>query len=152
MSGTWDSYVGAWSIAARRKTLFARPTSRSFLQLDVGSTNDGSAYTATLQREGLSVEGRKRNGDWIVDFASQKLVTRLYLKIEGGPVNVKVGFQDLVDGPVTWTTEQAFDPASQMWLDFALSGKAVAIQFETLESVPWKLLGYKLELAQISRF
>jgi len=152
VSGTWDTYVGAWSIAARRKVLCCATDSTKFLQLDVGATNDGALFSALLQREGLSVEGRKRGGDWIVDFTSQKLVTRVYFKIEGGPVLIRLGFQDLVDGPVTWSTEQSFDPATQMWLDFAGTGKAIAIQFASTASVPWKLLGYKLEMAMVSRF
>lgn len=149
--GTWLSYSGPWSTSRRRRTLICATDATKFRILDQGSSNDGAVYTATLRREGLGLEGRKRNGEWIVDFASQKLVTRLWIKAEGGPLSVKLGMQETPSGAISWSAPQTFNPANMLFLDFAMSGKAIAIEFETTTNAPWFLHGYKLELEVISR-
>jgi hypothetical protein len=147
--GTWAGYTGPWSQAQSHKLVALATDTTKFLQFDRGTTNDGSAYTATIQREGLGLVGKKRNGEPIVDFSLRKLVTRVWLKLVGGPVNVRVGFQETPEGPVTWGAAQSFNPTTQSYVDVVGSGMAVAIEIQTTDSVEWKLLGYKPEIEVI---
>lgn len=151
-SDTWDSDVTAWSSSDRRRCVVGDVAAGKIFQLDTGLTRDGSAFTATAQREGLAFLGRRRSGEPIVDFTAWKFIRRVWPKVEGGSVNVRVGFQELVDGSITWSTAQAFDPTTQLYLDFEGSGRAVAVEFASTASNDWKLNGYKLEVVKRSRF
>lgn len=141
-SGTWDTDEVAWSVSDRRKIVLCNPDDTKFTMLDSGVDFDGTPINITLSREGLGVVGRKRNGDWIVDFAKMKFVHRLWLKAAGGVFSVRLGFADTPDGTITWSAAQQFDPATQKYLDFALTGRALAIEFTSTN--PFRLEGYKL--------
>jgi len=141
-SGTWDTDDVAWSVNDRRKIVLADPSNTKFFMLDSGTTFDGSPINITLSRDGLGVVGRKRNGDWIVDFSKMKFVHRLWLKASGGVFQVRMGFADTPEGTITWTAAQQFDPATQKYLDFAATGRALAIEFTSTNA--FRLEGYKL--------
>ena len=81
-----------------------------FFALDTAITRDGDTFVATVQRTGLGVLGKKRNGEWIVDHEVVKFVSRIWPKVRLGQVKVRVGFQSLVDGPVTWKGYFIFNP------------------------------------------
>ncbi len=149
-SDTWAAYVGPWAQYVRRQTLVANTDSTKILELDVGATNDGAAITGTLQRTALALVGRKRNGEWIVDFHKRKQVNRIRPKLTGGPVNVRVGFQELIDGPITWSDSQSFDPTTDLWVDVAGSGQAIAVEFQAATS--FRLSGYVVELEVIGEY
>ena len=143
VSGTWDSYMGPWSQVERRKLVACDPANTQFLALDVGTTFDEAPIQSVVLREGLGVVGRKRSGEWIVDFRAMKFIRRLWVKASGGPINVRMGFADLPDGAITWMPIQSFDPATQMYLDFAGTGRAIAIEFSS--TAPFRIEGYKLD-------
>jgi hypothetical protein len=150
VAGAWDDNVDPWSKNTRRKVVVCDTNDSLFLQLDTGTQFNGSDYTGTLQRVGLGVVGRKRDGSWIVDFTRHKMVTRLWIKASGGPIIVRVGFQAQPDGPVSWTSPQPFDPAAQKWIDVYGSGKAIAVEFAA--KVPFRIAGYKPEIQPLGRF
>lgn len=150
VTGTWDDSTKQWSSNTRRKVVVCATNSSKFLQLDSSTQIDGVNFTGTLQRVGLGIVGRKRNGEWIVDFTKQKLHTRIWIKASGGPIDVRVGFQKLPDGPVTWSTAKSFDPASQKYVDVVGSGKAIAVEFSAV--VPFRIAGYKPEISVLGRF
>lgn len=150
VTGTWATYVGPWSQSNRRKVVLCGTASTKFWELDSGITNDGTAFVATLQRVGLSVEGRKRNGDWIVSYDSDKLVVRTWIKASGGPINIRIGSQEVVDGAVSWSATTAFDPTAEKYVDIVVSGKAIAIEFSA--AVPFRIMGYKVEGEIVGEF
>lgn len=150
VSGTWSTYVGPWAQNSRRKLVACATDLTKFLQLDSSTTFDGTSFSGTLQREGLGVVGRKRNGEWIVDFARQKQINRVWIKATGGPINVRIGFAALPGGTVTWSTTRSFDPTTQKYIDVAAAGKAIAIEFTA--AVPFHVSGYKLEIGMRGRF
>lgn len=150
VSGTWAAYTGPWSQASRRQVVLCGTDATKFYQLDSGSTRDGTNFTGLLQREALGVEGRTRKGEWIVNFESHKVVTRVWIKASGGPISVRVGFQEEVPGSISWSDAKLFDPETQKWVDVVGSGKAVSLEFSA--AAPFRLRGYKLEGRVASRF
>ena len=121
------------------------------MRLDDGATFDGAAFAGTLAREALGVLGRKRDGMPIVDFARAKQVSRLWLSASGGPVNVRIGAQDAVDGSVAWSGTEVFTPSTDLYVDFdGIAGVAVAIEFSA--SVAFSIASYKLEIVPAGRF
>lgn len=142
-TGTWDETNEGWATLNRRKVVTANTDVTKFAAMDTGNDNLGAPIVGTLQRVGIAVDGKKRNGEWIVNPYSRKVLRRVWLKMSGGPVQVRVGFQASVEGPVTWRPAKSFNPATQRYVDFMGNGAAISIEISG--SAPWRLEGYALE-------
>lgn len=149
-SQAWDSDLTPWSISSRRKVVVAKPSNTKLLQLDSGALFDGVIPTCRVQRTGLAIVGRKRDKSAIVDFNSRKLITKVWPRVEGGPVNIRIGSADTVDGPIRWTSPIVFNPATEKFACLITEGCSNAIEFSTAAEVAWKLEGYKLDLTVIA--
>jgi hypothetical protein len=134
-----------WGVSERRQSIACNTGSTKFLALDSGLTFDGEAFSATLQREALSLVGKTRTGQIVVDYKKIKMFKRLWIKATGGPIHVRVGAAMLVDGPITWQPQVTFDPETDVYVDLIVTGRALAVEFETTDSVPWTLESYKVE-------
>lgn len=151
-SDTWATDTGPWGQVNRKQVVLVSPVTTKFYQMDSGLTRDGSAFTATLQRGGLSILGKDRQGNWIVDHEQYKMLKRLWPKLRGGAVRIRFGSQDLVDGPITWNTPKSFDPSLSVTHDDIVTGRANAIEIETTASAHWTLDGYKVEVEPLGSF
>lgn len=151
---TWEADNVKWSDSARDVMVASVTDATRFDILDSTDLREGVDFDATLQRTGLSLIGRKRSGDWIVDFKRYKMVRRLWPKVIGGPVDIRMGGQIVPDGPVTWGPKKSFDPATQHYLDFEVTGRAIAIEISTpaTTGIAWKFNGYKIELVVQGNF
>jgi hypothetical protein len=148
---TWQSDPNPWVTAQRRKTVLANQNSKKLLALDTGTTNDGTSFNTLLQRTGLGIIGRKRSGEWLEDFEIRKLTQRVWPKVAQGSCNVRVGYQDLPNGAVTWTPYRAFDPTLIAYVDGCLgSGRSMAIEFSGPNFFHFD--GYKIDLATTGKF
>jgi len=149
-SGDWDSDTKAWSTAERRKVVLVNTADVKFQLMDDGTTRDGTVFTGTVQRTGLGLIGRKRNGEWIEDFTQRKLVTRVWPKASGGTFSIRVGSSERPDGAVVWNSSQTFDPSTQQYVDVCVEGPAIAIEYSG--QTPFKIDGYKIELELTGNF
>jgi hypothetical protein len=148
---TWAAETTPWYTSNRRKIVLLKPTATKFEQLDLGVTRDGTAFTGLIQRTSLGLVGKNRKtGEWITDFEVRKMCHRVWPKMSGNPVQVRIGGQNVVGGPVTWSPYATFDPNSQDWVDLTAEGAALCIEFSG--SNGWKLDGYKLDLVTTGRF
>lgn len=148
---TWEQETGQWSQVSNRKTVLAATDLSKILQKDVGLFRDGATITSTMRREGLAILGRKRDGSPIVDHKVRKLCKRIWPKVQGGPVNIRVGRQELVNGPTTWSDPQVFDPETQIAVDPMAEGRAIGVEFSA-SSKDWRVDGYKLEIERLGDF
>jgi hypothetical protein len=142
-TSTWETSDGAWSTLLRRRVILCGTDATKFFDMDAGSTRDGVAFTGTLQRVGIALAGRKRNGDWIVDWSKRKQLNRVWIRATGGSINVRIGFQEQENGGVSWSAAKVFDPAADHFVDHFGSGRAVSIEFSSESH--FKILSYKLE-------
>lgn len=146
----WETDSGAWNDLLRRRLLFAGTSSTKILNMDSGLTRDGATFQAILQREGLSILGQDRRGNWIVDHQVEKMLKRIWPKVQGGPIRVRIGSQTTVNGATSWGDLVAFNPALEVNADvFPVSGRANAVEFSSVDSVTWRLDGYKTEVEAI---
>ena len=132
--------------------MLAAPAVGRFYNLDSGSTRDGVTLPGTLRREGLAIEGRKRNGEWIVDHQSRKLSQRVWPKIQGGPVSLKLGASETVNGGIMWGATQEFNPADGGVLRSAggeWAGDGNRVQ---LRENGYRLDGYKYDVTNLGEF
>lgn len=146
----WEDDDEPWSVTTRNNLYVANPTTSTILQAEVGITNDGTAFTATIQREALAIVGKKPTGEPIVDFSVVKFVRRVWPRITGGPVFIRVGVIDMIDGPTIWSDAQTFDPQVDLYVDFLARGVAISIEVSAI--VPFEFSGYKLEVMPAGRF
>jgi hypothetical protein len=150
---TWDTDTGPWSQLQRRRVILSAPALSKHYLLDDTITRDGVNFPTTLTREGLSLLGRKRNGDWIVDHEIHKLVDGLWPKVQGGPVSIRMGAQQIVNGPTLWGSPVIFDPtATSVGYPDVVSGRAVGLEFSTAGGVTWRLDGYKYNVIPMGKF
>lgn len=147
----WSIDPAAWATSQRRRTVIGNSVTKKIHLLDSGALRDGQPFVGTLQRTGLSIIGKKRTGEWIVDFQRRKQVNRVWPKVFIGPVNVRVGYQDLVNGPIRWNAPQLFDPKLQIFSDGTLgSGRSVSVEFSAPND--FRLDGYKLDVAALGMY
>lgn len=143
---TWSGDDGSWNEAQQRKVILADSTNTEFWMLDASAQRNGVNFTATLQRDGLGlIEPTKDGGSSLVDFSTRKYLERIWIKLTGGPVNIRLGGQEMPDGPITWTGAQSFDPSTQNYLDFEVNCRAFAIEISSTTNVSWQLESYMVE-------
>ena len=148
---TWAGESTPWDTSSRRKILLCKPTATRLEQFDLGTTRDGTSFTGLIQRTSLGIVGRNRKtGDWITDFETRKMVHRVWPKMSGAPVQIRIGGQEVPGGPVNWSPAVSFNPLTQKWVDLTAEGAALSI--ENSGSGGWKLDGYKLDLVTAGRF
>jgi hypothetical protein len=150
VTGVWTDDSVAWDVSNRRKLVLAKPTATKLEQLDLGTTRDGTAFTGLIQRTSLGVIGKKRTGEWIEDFEVRKACHRIWPKMSGAPVQIRLGGQDIPNGPVRWSGYTTFDPLTQKFCDITAEGAALCVEISG--SNGWKLDGYKLDLVTLGRF
>jgi hypothetical protein len=151
VTGTWLNDTQPWDASNRRKLVLSKPSTPAFEQLDLGVTRDGTAFTGLIQRTSLGMVGRnRRTGEWIVDFEVRKACHRIWPKMSGAPVSIRLGGQDIPNGPVRWSPAQVFDPSVQKFCDITAEGAALCVEISGQNG--WKLDGYKLDLVTLGRF
>ena len=144
----WNEDVTAWSTAGRESLVAADPTNTKLWKLDSGLAFGSQTPTVTLERLGLAIVGKDRQGQPKVDFGVRKLVTRVWPKCTGlAQWIVRIGSQETRDGTVTWSDSQSFDPATQQFVDVTTNGRLIAIRFQPQGNVAGTLEGYDLRMA-----
>lgn len=152
VTGTWGTFFGQWNSSDTRRPVGVNPTGRKFLGLDSSLTRDGAAFTSRVSREGLALLGKRRGGEPLVDWKQRKFIRKVWPKVVGGPVNIRIGVQDTVDSSPSYTLPQSFDPTTQRHVDVARSGNALSYEVSTTDSVDWKLYGLDVEITRAGRF
>lgn len=110
---------------------------------------NGVNFTATLERTGLALIGRDRDGNPIVDLNRRKFLRRIIPRIEaaaGTQIQVYAGGQNTIEGSVVWASPKTFTVGTDLWVDVLVSHKLLAVKFETTGSQQWSLHGYDLDI------
>lgn len=155
-SGSFDTDTGVWGDRTfgifQTRPLILNATDSKFAQLDEGYQINGANYNSFVERVGLSITGQDRQGNPKSDITIFKQVSSIWPKLTGGPITVRVGSQNFIDGPVSWTQPKVFDPQTQNRLDLLDSfkpGRLIAVRFESITDQPWELHGYDLDINPI---
>lgn len=120
-----------------------------FLQADSGLRFGELPLRVVLMRSGLTIMGRDRFGNWKSDPRSTKEATMLWPIIRGTPgdiINVYLGAQDTTEEAIRWEGPFAYVIGTTVHCDFTVSGRYLAVRFESEDIEPWELLSYDLDL------
>lgn len=138
--------------------LVAAGASSKILQLYSTRQFDGSNFNSYLERIGLAIAGKTRQGTPKVDPSLTKFVRAVYPKVKGDSgvkLRVSVGSQYTTKDPIDWEGPYEFDPDTMEKVDFRVSGKYIAIRFEDhpdTASKQWMLSSYALDLDVVGMF
>lgn len=148
---SWDLSPDTWATPAADQVLFCDNGSSKIYILDSGDTFDGAQPQAIIERTGLAIYGRDRQGNPKVDYKFVKLLTRVWPKLSGGSCNVTCGVQDHESQEVTWGTPVVFNSDVDDFVDVdpPISGRLLAVRFELL-TPNTQLSGYDIEVTKIS--
>jgi len=155
ISGTFDTDLGPFDETTVSpvfdELLAASAIPRELLALNFTEQFNGVNILTLLERTGLAIVGRDRQGQWRTDLDSVKFIRRVHLKLDSnGLVNVFVGSQQKVGGSVEWGTAFVFDPATQSFFDCRVNTKFFNFKIESATNITWTLYGYTIDLSIIS--
>jgi hypothetical protein len=152
-SATWDSDSTLWDEraygAAARRLIMGVPSGPTLQYVDQTNQFAGSNMTVQLERTGLAFSKQARDGTLKADLKVRKLVRELWPRIEGtggGVVNIYVGAQEEVNSAITWAGPFPFTIGTSQKINPWISGRFIAVRFESNSDISWKLHGYELEL------
>lgn len=147
LTGSWDTFVGPWNIPGTRRILGVSPANANKTWgIDLGFTYGDNLNTVwSLQRTGIAIIGKGRDGQPKADYTSQKLGKRIWPKYRGeGQLQVRMGGQDEINGAITWQSFRTFDPALK-FVDFEVNARLLAIEFRGTEDKDARVEGFDLE-------
>lgn len=141
-SDTWDSDISSWSQAAFApdiaRVLFAPNDTKLYL-MDAATTFNGSAISAHIERQGLTFDAPE----------AIKTIRGIRPRISGtsgGTVIIKVGYADNPYDSITWGASVTYTIGSQVAADCFVSGRYIAIRFETGTATNWRLDSYDVDV------
>ncbi|MCK4827175.1 hypothetical protein KA005_66200, partial [bacterium] len=121
---------------------------------DESYTFDGTDYETKLERQGLTIVGRDRQGAWKVDQESVKFLRNIYPKVEaadGTILNFYIGIQLEQTDAITWDGPYPFTVGTTVKIDCTLTTRLLSLR--VLSSTNYfKLLGYDLDMDVVSRY
>lgn len=125
-----------------------------FYQAEKGNDFHGKPITVLLERLGLTIYGRDRQGQWKEDPDLWKIVNGVY-PIFRGPqgtvVKIYIGSQETPEDPITWSGPHEFTIGRSYFVDPWISGRYISIRFESVGQPPWQLLSYDLDIRPVGR-
>lgn len=158
MSGTYDTQARIWDLRTYDPTMSSLVLARSdgtnqLYWADQTNQFAGTSFTAYAERTGLSVTGRDRLGNWKADPTTVKFVRRIVPRVRSnGALNVYVGAQYNKDGAVTWDGPHSFDPATDQEVLCSVTGRFLAVRFESTGNTWWELDGYDLDVEIVGAY
>lgn len=144
----WDTDLTAWNgpdyTPDTARVMMGSADTKLFL-LDASASFDGTLPAAYLERRGLHFGVPERI----------KLISGMRPRItgnRGGTVIVRLGAAEGPDDEPTWTEPFTFTIGSTATVDRFVSGRYVAVRFETGTAFSWKLDGFTLAVDDAGEF
>jgi hypothetical protein len=107
----------------------------------------GTPFSAWVERTGIGIPFKQGQPP---DMTSMKFLRNVWPRFngtQGGIVQVTIGFQMEIDGPVTWGTPQNYVIGTTKKIDCLVSGRLFAIRFSSDTELAWRLQGYELDVS-----
>lgn len=151
----WDSDDTVWDEQfgiSRKDLVLGDVTNTLLLKTDSANILNTTLMTSYVKRSGLALAGFDRNGKAKSDAGVVKMCSELWPRFEatsGTVVNIYVGVHDKPDEAVTWSGPFPFTVGEDEFICPWVSGRYLAVWFQTATDVDWKLYGYDLVVSPI---
>lgn len=149
---TWEEATIPWGDRAsdptKQNMLMAVPDEVKLYIAEMTYQAAGVNMPAYVERTGLGIPLKANQPP---DYETMKQVLSVWPRISGtvgGVVNVCLGIQQLIDGPITWYDPQPFRIGETEFCDFADSeaSRIHAIKFSSNSDITWRLHGFDLDV------
>lgn len=158
--GTWDTDMSTWGEAAgsvfKRELVQADPELTKIYQLDLGTQFNGVNFSGFVEKTGISIYGMSQDGTIVGDIELNKLVRSIYPRATGGPLNIQIGRQQVIEGPVTWGPIHTFIPGQDQKVDVLddIGGacKLYSLRFTWPEGSAAELRSYDIDVEPLGVF
>lgn len=120
-----------------------------FYQADRALRFGETSLNVSLIRSGLTIMGRDRFGNWKSDPSTMKECSGIWPIIRGTPgslINIYIGAQEATDDPIFWEGPSRFIVGTTIFCDCTVTGRYLAVRFESQDQEPWELLSYDLDV------
>jgi hypothetical protein len=141
-SAPWDSDLTAWNgpdfTPDTARVMMGSADSKLYL-LDATASFDGALPSAYLERTGMTFDAPER----------VKMITGILPRItgnEGLTVNVRLGWAASAGDEPTWNDAVPYTIGQTVRVDDFVSGRYLAIRFETGTAYSWRLDGLDIEV------
>jgi len=143
-AGSWDEDTTQWGEGSynpsETELLLSNYADSKFFQANLSTTLDGLAYTSSVERIGLDFQ----------DDLNYKYVNTITPHFIGeGTVKVSVGSEDRQGQGIAWSQPVTFEIDQDYKADFRVSGRYIAVKFESVTSTSWNLTGYTVEYKEV---
>lgn len=140
-SGAWNNDTNPWNDTSynptKQKMIMASANDAAIYIVDQTSLFDTDTFTSILEREGLDFDDRR----------GIKYLNSIQPHVVGdGVLNISLGSQMYQDQPITWKGPYPFTIGQQYKVDCRVSGRLLAVKFESTSEANWSLNGYTLEM------
>ena len=145
---TWDADTSTWNqdeFAAAQARLLICSTTPVISAVDIGSTYNGTAITATLERKHLDFG----------DPADVKTVRAIYPRIDGTNgtvISVEVGASMDTNTDPTYSAAQSYTIGSTYKIDTFATGRYISVRYSSTSAQPWRMRSYDVDLSARSKF
>lgn len=149
-SGSWDADPTVWDPQSARRLIAGDPTNTKLWALELGLAYGTQVTTSFVQRLAWAFVGKDRQGNPKADYSSRRLVKRIWPKVRGAAtVRLRVGFQEVIDGAVTWQEYKTVNPAVP-FVDVYATGRLPAIEYTSQGDLSWQIEGHDVEVEVLS--
>lgn len=144
----WDNSIGAWNTdvsvwnegsynPAKQKVMLLSPWDTKIFIVDQTSLFDGQSFLSILERSGIDFE----------DPRSIKYINSVAPQVTGaGVLDVYVGSQMIEGEGVEWKGPFPYEIGQDYKIDCRVSGRFIAIKFQSGSSANWNINGYTMEI------
>lgn len=148
----WNEDTSLWGDRAHEPTklkmLMASPPESKLYVPEQGLQFAGSNFTAYVERLGLGFPTKQ---DGPPNYTRMKQVISLWPRIsgtDGGVINVHLGTQERIGGPISWSATRAYTIGQSDMLDFSDTDAARihTLKFESLTATHWRLTAYDADV------
>ena len=148
---TWPEDTTVWDESnfnpAIRGMLLAAPEVTKLFKADETAIFHTTPMTAYAETKGIGIPAR--NVDNPPDISTPKMCRRIWPRItgtNGGVVKVYVGSHESYEDTPVYAPAKDYVIGTTKSLDFKVTGRLMAVKFESTTNISWKMSGYTIDI------
>jgi hypothetical protein len=156
-SEAWDADTSGWDARLFNATAFQPLMGSSDLNLywfGVSDTWPEVTYEWVAERQSLPITGGVE-GRPFIDTSIVKFIREVWPRItlpSGETATLEIGTQMSWSAPITWQPAKVFNPTVSPKCNYMVTGRLLSVRFQGTSRASTKLLGFDLDLEQISKY
>lgn len=139
----WDTDDTTWNqyefTQATPRLILASAVNSKLVLMDSSKTSEGQPMVSRVEKTGMSFDAPER-----IKYC--KSVRPRIEAQQGTQINIYLGSQDDLDGPISWEPPFAFIVGTHLSADIEISGRYLAVRFESTSIVSWRMKQFDMDV------